>query len=191
MTKYLLHGGFTRRENDHNRSFFEEFLKDIQENANILLVLFASAPNEVDEKFSTLRDILTKYAGGKQLNFIKAELPEFEEQLARAEAVFFQGGNTDKILKALDDIGDLQNKLKGKTVAGSSAGAYALATYGAAHTSDNMRNGLSVLPVRLVCHFESLDHPPTMTSLLQVEEVNPDLELIYLKDCEWVQLMAD
>ena len=185
MTTYLLHGGYTSADNELNRTFFAEFVKDIKDGAKVLLVLFASEPNDVPERFAKLKNNIIKNSQGKEFEFVLAEVENFAVQLKEAEAVFFQGGNTNLILEALKDFASLAHMLEGKIVAGSSAGAYLLATYGTAHSENNMRKGMAILPIRLVCHYESPELPPSTNSLNQIRETAPELELVYLGDCEW------
>ena len=184
MTKYLLHGGYTRRDNELNRTFFEEFVRDIPDGGTILMVFFASTKDPTD----SIQDIetgMTKAAQAKQLYFVLATEQDFLAQLTHVDAVYFHGGNTNKLLDTLRAYGDLKPLFEGKTVAGSSAGAYVLAKYGAAHSEEHMREELGILPLRVVCHYESPDHPPHTTSLKELEGTATDLELVLLHDCEW------
>ncbi len=185
MTKYILHGGFTRADHEHNRSFFLEFGKDLKNGDRVLLVLFASTNPDKEELFSDLAKRFSKHIHAADVSFTHATEVDFETQLQEASAVYIHGGNTPILLTVLKNYPNLKEKFTDKTIAGSSAGAYALATYGAAHTEEHIRQGLGILPIRLVCHFESSELPPSATSLGELTKADPSLELIYLKDCEW------
>ena len=60
MTKYILHGGFNRVDNELNRSFFSECMKDLKEDCTVLLVLFATRdenekPIQFDQQNSSIQ----------------------------------------------------------------------------------------------------------------------------------------
>ena len=184
ITKYILHGGFTRKDNDLNTSFFNELTRDIPEDAKILMVFFASGD---EDKTSTYKEIVEKISKSKynsQFSFIFATKENFEVDCNNVDAIYFHGGNTPTLLTALKDFGDIERLFVGKTVAGSSAGAYMLSTYGTAHTSEHIRQGLGIINVRVICHFESTELPPSQTSLVEINSSHLDLPLVTLRDCE-------
>ena len=187
MIKYILHGGYTRVDNELNRSFFREILRDVPEGGKILIVLFAvvNPDTNKDELFDSLVQKIKEQADDKSISFAQATDAGFEQQLLEASAVYIHGGNTPTLLTVLKNYPNLKDKFQSKTIAGSSAGAYALATYCSAHTEEHVREGLAILPIRLVCHFESLELPPSETSLAELRNADASLELICLNDCEW------
>jgi peptidase E len=186
MTKYILHGGFTRVDNESNRAFFEEFVKDVPDNGNILLVYFASRTEEdLQASYTWHEKILRERFDYKNLNFIFATKENFPDELRLADAVFFNGGSTNKLLKVLKTYPDLKPLVQNKTLAGSSAGAYIMATLGASHSEETVREGLGFVPVRAVCHFESPKLPPSLASVETLKNTRQDLELVYLRDYEW------
>jgi peptidase E len=187
MTKFILHGGFTRIDNELNRTFYQEILRDVPEGGKILIVLFAvDNPNtNKNELFDSLAQKFTEQMSSKNILFTQATEVDFEQKLLEANAVYIHGGNTPTLLYVLKNYKNIKEKFEGKTIAGSSAGAYALATYGTAHTEDHMRQGLGILPIRLVCHSESIELPPSKTSLKELQEIDTTLELVILRDCEW------
>lgn len=80
MTKYILHGGFTREENDSNTAFFEEFIKDVLNNGKILMVYFASEDQEalqssLESQTKRLQENFAekkfKYLGGHRRKFFE------------------------------------------------------------------------------------------------------------------------
>jgi peptidase E len=185
MTKFLLHGGFTRRENELNRSFYEEFARDIPDGGTILLVYFASRSDDTTDVFAEHSRWITEQSQGKTFTFVHATKEGFLAELARADAVYFHGGSTNKLLAALRTYPDLGPLVEGKTVGGSSAGAYAIARYGASHSESAVRDGLGLLPLRLICHYESPDLPPSDAAVEVLRHTAEDLELVTLKDCQW------
>lgn len=186
MTKYILHGGYTRVDNESNRAFFTELVKDVPSGGTVLLVYFASEPgDDIEQRFNNHRKQILNLIKDKTLNFEQADTENFISQLRKAQAVYFNGGDTNILLRSLSRYSNLINLFKGKTIAGSSAGAYALVSYGTAHSEEHVRKGLGALPVRVICHYKSQDLPPSESSVKEILNLGTDLELIYLKDFEW------
>ncbi len=188
MTKYILHGGFTRIDNDLNRGFWAEVARDVPEDGTVLLVFFAAKEEDIPEKASSTIESIKTQANGKTLNFVVATEKGFLNQLTQADAVYIHGGRTPKLLKVLKKYPDLKKYLDGKTVAGSSAGAYAIGRYSPFHDDESggeVREGLGLLPLRVVCHYESPDLPPNPRAFSSLGAMALDLELVLLKDFEW------
>ncbi|HEX7651566.1 MAG TPA: Type 1 glutamine amidotransferase-like domain-containing protein [Candidatus Paceibacterota bacterium] len=185
MTKFLLHGGFTRRENELNRSFYEEFARDIPDGGTILLVYFASRSDDTADVFAEQSKWIREQSHGKTFHFVHATKEGFLEQLKQADAVYFHGGSTNKLLAVLRTYPDFAPLVQGKSVAGSSAGAYALAMYGTSHSEAAMREGLGLVPLRVICHYGSPDLPPSDAAVEILKHTAEDLELVTLRDCEW------
>ncbi len=186
MTKFVLHGGFIRKDSELNTTFLKELVRDVPENGNVLMVYFANETEEdIPEKFQAHIKMFQDKVPGKKLLLSSATKENFIDEIAKSDAVLINGGDTRKLISILQTYPDLRQAMNGKTIAGSSAGAYALAAYGAAHSENQIREGLGYVPVRVVCHFESSDLPPNAESLQLLEKARPDLELLYLKDFEW------
>jgi prepilin-type processing-associated H-X9-DG protein len=185
MTKYILHGGFTGKDNQLNRAFFEEIGRDVPDGGTILLVYFASKLEDNSDKFKQDSEKITEQSHGKKFNFLFADKEEFLDQLKQADAAYFRGGSTDKLLAALRSYPDLKPLMKGKTVSGSSAGAYALAKLGSSHEEKKLCEGFGMVSLRVVCHYESPVLPPFPGTVELLEKTAKDLDLIKLKDYEW------
>ena len=184
-TKYILHGGISSKDNESNRAFYEEFVRDVSDGSNVLLVFFAVESEDVAEKAEYMQGAFEKQSHGTKLNFMVATREDFLDQVKKADAIYIHGGNTEQLIEILKSYPNLKSYLGGKTIAGSSAGAYALAQFGSAHTSERMREGLGVLPIRIICHDGSLILPPSATSVAELRATAPELELVILKDYEW------
>ena len=184
MTKFVLHGGFTRRDNELNRTFYKELVKDVPNHGNILLVYFASRYDDVLEVYEEMSMKIQEQSAGKEFSFTQATKEDFMKQLGDADAVYIHGGSTNKLLDVLRTYSDIEKLTAGKTVAGSSAGAYAIAKYGASHSEDRVREGLGLLPIRLACHYESEELPPAEGAMKVLRESFTELELVLLRDFE-------
>src|SRR3989344_5973126 len=181
-TKFILHGGFSREENESNRTFFEEFLNDIPDGGTILLVYFASrTEQDLKVSFASHKKEFNERFQSKNLNVSVATKENFVEEIKQSDAILFNGGSTNKLLKVLKTYPDLKPLVENKTVAGSSAGAYILATLGTSHSEEAVREGLGFVPVRVICHFQSPTLPPNSASVEVLKHTRLDLELVYLK----------
>ncbi len=186
MKKFILHGGFTTEANDSNNSFFTELLKGVSDNSTVLFVYFASrTEQEIPIKFEAHIKKCKDSPLAKNLKFKIATQEGFLEEIKESNVVFFNGGSTNKLLKILRSYPDLKPLLQGKTIAGSSAGAYALATIGASHSEEAVREGLGLVPLRVICHYESEKLPPSQASVKVLRNTMTNLELVTLKDYEW------
>ena len=70
MTKFILHGGFTRVENELNRSFFKELVSDVLDGGAILMIFFASREDDPTETFKELSERMQSEAAGKKIHFV-------------------------------------------------------------------------------------------------------------------------
>lgn len=188
MTKYILHGGYTSADNELNRTFYEEIIRDVPDGGAVLLCYFASKDVDNSGKFKEDSERLKEHSHDKNLTFLLASEEDFMEQLKKSDALYIRGGSTPKLLGVLRKYDKFKENLDGKTVAGSSAGAYAIGRYSAFHEDESggqIREGLGLLPLRVVCHYESADLPPNPQALAALENMAQELELAFLKDFEW------
>jgi peptidase E len=181
----IVHGGYERRDNELNSTFYQEITKDLLDSETLLLVYFASEDEDIETTFKEQSERIRNITQ-KNINIELAAKDTFISQLQRADAVHFRGGYTPKLLAALKEYENLIPLLHEKKIlSGSSAGAYALAKYGVAHSERRIREGLGLVPIRLVCHYESPELPPSQESYDELLSLSPELELVKLKDCEW------
>ena len=189
MTKYILHGGYTSTNNELNRTFYEEIARDVPTGGVILLCYFASADKDNSGRFKEDSERLSEQSHGKEFKFLLADEDKFLEQLKQSDTLYIRGGSTPRLLKALARYEDFSESLDDKTVAGSSAGAYVIGRYSAFHDDESggkVREGLGLLPLRVVCHYESTDLPPNPEALASLMNMAQDLELLLLRDFEWI-----
>jgi peptidase E len=190
-TKLILHGGFTSTQNELNQSFYKEISKDVPEGGSILLIYFAREEREIPELFEQDKERILEQAGGKKLNIILATKEDFVDKVKEADTLYMRGGDTDKLMGTLQQFPAFKSLIKGKTVAGSSAGAYVISQYSAGHSVTYIRKGLGLAPLRVVCHYQSSDLPPNEKSLSTLKNTAPESELVLLKDYEWVVREVD
>lgn len=153
-------------------------------NGTVLLVYFASRSENNDDRIQYDIQKCKEFAT-TNLNIVVATPEAFMDQLTIADAVYLRGGSTEKLLEALRRYPNLKEKMVGKTIAGSSAGAYALSTYFSSHYEDVAQAGLGIAPVRVVTHFGSETMPPRPGAVEVLKNIAPELELIVLREREW------
>jgi len=185
MTKFILHGGYTRFKSDLNDSFYKEICNNIPNDGNILFTHFARSDEEIPERFKGEKERLLKQAGDKKFTTTLALKDDFINQLKNADVIYIDGGNTDQLIKTIKKFPGFTELIKGKTVVGSSAGAYLLSTYYHSAGKDEIFEGLGILPIRIVCHYKSEHFPAKGDPVERMKEYPDNLKLIALHDCEW------
>lgn len=183
-TKVILHGGNASIPNEQNDRFFQEILKDTPDYPNILLVYFA-----VDETRYSLKEgeDITSFERNnlkhKALNFRVADRKNFTSQIEMADVIYLHGGKTFTLFQALLDCPNFKELIKGKVVAGESAGAYVLSSYFysksvQAETRTGLFEGMGLVPVKVICHYEGVNAE-------KLDEVGHNLQKLLLPDFEF------
>lgn len=178
MTKFILHGGNTRVPHPSNREFFIEMTKGLLDGSKILLVLFSRDASEYDsllEKFK--KNILSNI----EIDFVFdiANEENFIDQIKDSKLIYMKGGDTIKLLDALKQYPDFRDAIKGKIVAGSSAGAYVLSKYFYSRSEKEVVEGLGILPIRTLAHYDG-----DQDIVDKLNEYSSEYELVLLKDYE-------
>lgn len=180
MTKYILHGGYTRQRNELNDKFFAEITKDVKENSKILLVYFATDESNYEEFSKQEKNNFLRNSKLKSLIFEIATKDNFIEQIKESDVIYIRGGDTFKLLNILKQFPAFSNAIQGKIVVGSSAGAYILSTYFYSREKKKVFEGLKILPIATHCHHEGNQK---IVNLLK--ERGRDSELVLLADFEY------
>ena len=81
------------------------------------------------------------------------------------------------LVAAMQDHPNFKSWLKGKIVAGESAGTYLLSAYFYSKTMDDTGQGIGLLPIKSICHFDG-------TNEERLNECPSNLEKVLLKDFE-------
>lgn len=184
MTKYILHGGNTREPNEDNDSFFREWTVGLTGKVHILLCYFACEKEKIEQYFKEETERVVGLSENKDLEFEIADENKLADQLKNAEVFYMRGGSTEKILSELSKTPNLDKLVEGKTIAGSSAGAYAIAKYALSNESGEFRDGLGLLNVKCYCHFKDGEEK----NLKRLIEYKEDLPIITLPDYKWVTI---
>jgi peptidase E len=186
MTKYILAGGYIQKAEDGGRAFCEELVKDVEvyRQVKILDCMFARPVDSWKEKLEEDHKLFSKFF--KNFKLVLADENKFTEQVKEADVVFLRGGETDMLLDRLNKSPDWTKELDGKTVAGTSAGAMALAKYSHALEKDELIEGLGVLPVKMIAHWKSTIYDIDWEKALQqLKSYKEDLPLYTLAEGEF------
>jgi len=155
MTKYILHGGASKRETEDNKKFFREIADSLPNSAEVLVVCYMMVGKDWPEVLKADKRKFSSAAPDKKLNLVLADThPDvFRGQLKSADAVYLHGGNTHILKEYPDKIPNLENLWQGKIIAGTSAGALVLTKYWYENDDDTYNQGLGILPFKLFCHY--------------------------------------
>lgn len=150
----------------------------------MLVVLFARAEDTHTEAFQDETEKINR-GTNKHLNIINAVKDKFIEQIKQADAIVIRGGDSLKLLNLLKRHPQFKEAIKSKTVAGSSAGAYVLSKYYYSADYNKIFEGLGILPIRLICHYDSKEFDVKQSAREQLDKYPKSLDLVILKDHEW------
>ena len=184
-TKFILHGGFTPgNQNENNSDFYMEILNGVPKKAKLLIVPFAKNPERIPITTERIRGEFNNNKGDKILNFDVANEEYFLEQIKSADVVYFQGGTTLKLLDALKKYPELKDSLKGKTVAGESAGANVFGRFFFSPSANQVMEGLGILPLKIIPHYKEKYKDV-------FKDVNEKIESSILKEYEYKVIELD
>jgi len=177
MTKYILHGGFNKEEGYIKDEFFQEMLKDALEDVKVLLVYFAESEEMRPIRMKQGIDQFEKNKGSRNTEIKIASTSTFIEDCKWADIIFFSGGRTVRLMEALKKYTSLNEVLKNKTIGGDSAGANFLAQYFYSKGSQEVGEGLGILPFKILVHYiDKMSNP--------LAEIEPNLETVFLREYE-------
>lgn len=178
-TKFILHGGMASHLNSENDAFFKEILKNAPDSPKILLVYFAKEEDRIP--INKAEDIaqFSKNKGGKNPSYEIADKESFTKQLEKVDVVYLHGGATSKLLNTLKKFINLKELFEGKTIAGESAGAYALSSCFYSKKERGVFEGLGFVSVKTICHYIENDDDKL------IEGCPDGLERLLLADYEY------
>ncbi len=180
MTTFILHGGNTSDNNPLNKEFFKAIVDATPSHGRVLLVYFSREQKDYGRLFA--QDTATmKSLGGTSLSFDLADEKTFDEQVRQANSIYLRGGDPHRLLGILKNHPSFKNDVRGKTIAGSSAGAYALAQYYYSNSEDDFFDGLGLVPLKVMCHYA--DEKQSIAN--EFNQYGESLKLIRLRNCEY------
>ena len=170
-TKYILHGGYATEKNKENNKFFKEILLIDKKELNILIVLFDKKEEKHNFKSKNVINQFNLNNTNKILNFEIADKKLFSEQIKKADIIYLYGGETLKLFKTLNEYNNFSELIKGKVVVGESAGAYVLSTCFYLKSLGDCFEGLKLVPVKTICHYEGENREKLKDCLPNLKEL--------------------
>jgi len=165
-----------------NRKFFKEIEKGQEKGDKFLINIFTKKGHKRKEIFTSLKKMFENYAD-YSYNYVLADESDFERQVKEADVIYIHGGDTPTLLTTMKKFPNFKKLIIGKTVTGSSAGAYVLSEYYYTNSLDIVVKGLGILPVRTRCHYKGEDKKIDEKFAEFPESLK--YELVLLKDCEY------
>ena len=188
MTKFILVGGYIQKATDGGKAFAEAVVDGFDQPVRILVCAFARPHDAWEETLQNDKQFFTSMLRVKTL--LTLATPEnFLEQLDKTDAVYFKGGRTCELISVLEKCTGWEKKLKGKTVAGSSAGVNFLAKH--YYSLDELKayDGLGILPIKALVHYRSDYNAPNIDWNKAHHELqnsgDEELEILRLREGEF------
>ena len=155
MTKYVLNSGAVGKYKEKAEKFFAEIVRDLGNTPKILICLFAVARENWEEKFQEdLEEIPPYLPQGITASFELAMTDTFAEQVKECDVVYIHGGD-DVLVQYWFKKMNVPEVWEGKVVATNSASSDALATYFWTGDWRQIMEGLHILPIKILPHFNS------------------------------------
>ena len=155
MVKYVLNSGGIGNNPELGKKFFAEVVDGLGNSPKVLLCFFAQKREEWEERFSSSSINLKEYMpSGVEPTFELAFPQTFEEQIKNADAVYIPGGDDHLVQYWLRQF-DIPQIWDGKVVATNSASSHALSSQFWTCDWRMCMNGLEILPIRFLAHYES------------------------------------
>ncbi len=174
------------KPNPQNDRFFAACSESLSPGDTVLHLGFARPDDgERDEIFA--RDCaLLAAATDKELTYVSATKADLVEQLKAAKLIFGGSGHTSELVNAVKTCPEFAELIQGKVYAGSSAGAYLVASKYYSNDGQEVRDGLGILPIKILCHYGNSEFNALDNAKAIVESAGDDLETVVLKDYEWI-----
>jgi peptidase E len=191
MIKFILHGGATGKPAESNNNFFHEAVPDLGRKIKILIIYFARKVEDYPWMFEQDVRAFKLNSPQKDLEMEIADLnPEkFREQIKWADVLYARGGDTVPLVEKFKEIPDLKELLQNKIYAGSSAGMYAMAKYYYSNDRKQIEQGLGILPIKALAHWNALNHWKEGIDddiLEQLEKIGEKLPIYKVKEGEYI-----
>ena len=154
-TKIVLHGGYEKvATNEDNSRFFTEILKGTEGTVRVLVILFARSEDRVDSGYNKVSREFLSAADVRSIELVAATKDGFLEQIKDSDVIYFCGGETQRLQDSLNEFNGIAELMKGKVVAGESAGANILCAKSWSPSAQSWISGIGLVPVKFVPHFE-------------------------------------
>ena len=188
-TRYIWVGGRPNKAPDGGKAFCEELTMGFTEPVKILDCLFTRPKDNWEQAFEQDQDFFSNNLPGKKLEFKLAQLENFSEQIKWADTIYIRGGSAEEYVVDLFRKNILWlGELDGKTLVGSSAGADLMSKSYYDLDALKLREGLGLLPYKVLVHWKSDYNAPNIDWDKAYEELKnykDDLPIITLREGEY------
>lgn len=191
MTRLILVGGYPHKAPDGGKAFCEEVVKGVEGPIRLLDCLFARPKDNWEKAYAQDKEFFTTHLPGRQLVIELAQIETFAEQVREADAVYIRGGTTRTLIEILNSIPNWKDGLEGKTLAGSSAGADAIAKYYYNLDTLELETGLGFIEAKMIPHWNSDYNAPNINweqAKQALENFHEPLPVYTLAEGEFVVL---
>ncbi len=155
MTKYVLNSGGISNNAQLKREFHRELVKDLSDSPVFLICSFAEPREDWDVPFKgRCESISEDVSDSRSPRYIMATPGEFVDQCQEADVIYLTGGD-DHLLQYWMRRYDLHILFRNKVVATNSASSDMLAQSFWPCDWRTCMNGLGILPIKFLAHFES------------------------------------
>lgn len=188
-TKFILVGGYLHKAADSGQAFCQELVKGLKEPVKILVCMFARPEESWAVALTKDKKFFADHLPGKKLEIKLADPEKFIEQVKWAEVIFLRGGDAEPLLvNLLSENSHWLNHLDGKTVAGTSAGADALAKYYYSLDHNKIEEGIGLLDIKVIPHYFSDYNAPNIDwakAYQTLDEYEENFPMIALREGEF------
>lgn len=155
MTKYVVQSGGIKNEPERKKQFHQELVKGLGNAPKFLLCDFAQGREYWEVKFANYSDLIHEDMPVGVVPSFELAMPDiFVEQCDKADIIYFHGGD-DHLVQYWMRQFNLNELFTDKVVATNSASSNMLAT---SYWTCDWRaygDGLGVLPIKFIPHYES------------------------------------
>lgn len=188
LTKIILHGGNSSKESPDNNLFFQEFTKGQKQDLRILLCYWARQEKEWKTLFKRDSQKIARLAQDKKLTFTLADDPlKIAEQLRDADCLYIGGGEFTLLSQFVQRVPNFTDLVLGKTIAGSSAGAFLICKWSINSfewQKKEIFSGVGLLPISVLCHA---DIDPLLVDKTKILlQHHPKEPIVTLDECKYV-----
>ena len=187
MTTFVLHGGRVSLPTPGSTQFYQHFTDLVpKDEVKILLCYWAREQSEWQEKFERDMQGIHKQTT-KQVICTLVETPKnLFEKLPTYDVLYVAGGDAPPLERSYRELTGLKEQLQDKVFLGSSMGAFmASSNYVLSledQDEDTVHQGLSLLPINTLCHWDVEEKKERKLKLLQ--ETKPYLPILALDEGE-------
>lgn len=156
MTKYVVNSGGIKNQLKLKKQFHLELIKNLSSNSpRFLLCNFAQGREYWESKFPGYSKAIAEDLPASLKPTFELAMPdEFEDQVQRADIIYFHGGD-DALLDYWMKKYDFEKLFQNKVVATNSASSDMLATCFWTCDWRRCNTGFGVLPIKFIPHFNS------------------------------------